>query len=113
MNKIQNYLFIFKLVIYSQDQDQRSELEAESQVRSTSDNVLHAVSIPAYEMHRWKEDSCSPNLDGDSVQGANKILTARPQPCVASVFLCKVGPWPFRGNCSGIRLTTRENHRKL
>ena len=39
-----------------------------------------------------------------------KNLTARPQPCVASVFLCKVGPWPFRGNCSGIRLTTRENH---
>ena len=40
-----------------QDQDQRSEPEAESQVQSTSDDVLHAVSIPAYETHRWKEDS--------------------------------------------------------
>ena len=56
-----------------QDQDQRSEPEAESQVRSTSEDVLHAVSIPAYETHRWKEDSFSPNLDGDSAQGANKI----------------------------------------
>ena len=56
-----------------QDQDQRSEPEAESQVQSTSDDVLHAVSIPAYETHRWKEDSCSPNLDGDIAQGANKI----------------------------------------
>ena len=36
----------------SQDQDQRSEQEAESQVRSTSDDVLHAVSIPAYDTHR-------------------------------------------------------------
>ena len=56
-----------------QNQDQRSEPEAESQVRSTSDDVLHAVSIPAYESHRWKEDSCSPNLGGDLAQGANKI----------------------------------------
>ena len=61
------------LVGHSQDQDQRSELEAESQVQSTSDDVLHAVSIPAYEMHRWKEDSCSHNLDGDLAQGTNKI----------------------------------------
>ena len=57
----------------TQDQDQRSEPEAESQVQSTSDDVLHAVSITAYETHRWKEDSCSPNLDGDWAQGANKI----------------------------------------
>ena len=56
-----------------QDQDQRSKPEAESQVQSMSDDVLHAISIPAYKMHRWKEDSCSPNLDGDLVQGANKI----------------------------------------
>ena len=55
-----------------QDQDQRSEPEAESQVRSTSDDVLHALSIPAYETYRWKEDSCSPNLDGDLAQGAVK-----------------------------------------
>ena len=55
------------------DQDQRSEPEAESQVQSTCDDVLHAVSIPAYETHRWKEDSCSPNLDGDLAQGANRI----------------------------------------
>ena len=47
-----------------QDQYQTSEPEAESQVRSTNDDVLHALSIPAYEMHRWKEDSCSPNLNG-------------------------------------------------
>ena len=59
--------------ILSQDQDQRSEPEAESKVQSTSDDVLHAVSIPAYETHRWKEDCCSPNLDGDLAQGANKI----------------------------------------
>ena len=59
--------------LLDQDQDQRSELEAESQVQSTSDNVLHAVSIPAYETHRWKEDSCSPNLDGNLAQGTNKI----------------------------------------
>ena len=58
---------------FIQDQDQRSELEAESQVQSTSDDVLHADYIPAYETHRWKEDSCSPNLDGDLAQGANKI----------------------------------------
>ena len=57
----------------SQDQDQRSEPEAESQVQSMSDDVLRAVSIPAYETHRWKEDSCSPNLDGDLMQGTNKI----------------------------------------
>ena len=56
-----------------QDQNQRSEPEADSQVRSTSDDVLHAVYIPAYETHRWKEDSCSPNLDGNLAQGANKI----------------------------------------
>ena len=56
-----------------QYQDQRSEPEAEFQVQSTSDDVLHAVSIPAYEMHHWKEDSCSPNLDRDLAQGANKI----------------------------------------
>ena len=53
-------------------QDQRSEPEAESQVQSTNDDVLHAVSIPAYETHRWKEDS-SPNRDGDVAQGANKM----------------------------------------
>ena len=53
--------------------DQRSEPEAESQVRSTSDDILHAVSIPAYKTHHWKEDSCSPNLDGDLAQGTNKI----------------------------------------
>ena len=57
----------------SQDQDQISEPEAESQVQIKSDYVLHAVSIPAYETHRWKEDSCSPNLDGELAQGANKI----------------------------------------
>ena len=57
----------------SKEQDQRSEPEAESQVRSTSDNVLQTVSIPAYEAHRWKEDSFSPNLDGDLAQGANRI----------------------------------------
>ena len=56
-----------------QDQDQRSEPEAESQVQSTSDDVLHAVSIPAYETHRWKEDSCSHDLDGDLAQGADEI----------------------------------------
>ena len=55
------------------DQDQRSEPEAESQVQSMSDDVLHAFSTPAYKMHRWKEDSCSPNLDGDLAQGTNKI----------------------------------------
>ena len=27
---------------------------------NTRDEVLHTVSIPAYETHRWKEDSCSP-----------------------------------------------------
>ena len=56
-----------------QDQDQRSEPEAESQVQSTSDDVLHAVSIPEYETHRWKEDSCSPNLDGDLAECADII----------------------------------------
>ena len=56
-----------------QDQHQRSEPETESQVQFTSDEVLHAVSIPAYKMHRWKEDSCSPNLNGDLAQSANKI----------------------------------------
>ena len=55
------------------NQDQRSEPEANSQVRSTFDDVLNDVSIPAYETHRWKEDSCSPNLDGDLAQGANRI----------------------------------------
>ena len=54
-------------------QNQRSEPEAESLVRSTSDNGLHAVSIPDYETHRSKEDSCSPNLDGDLAQCADKI----------------------------------------
>ena len=48
-------------------QDRRSEPEAESH------DILHAVSIPAYDVHRWKEDSCSPNLDGDLAQGANRI----------------------------------------
>ena len=57
----------------NRNQDQRREPEAESQVQSTSDDVLHAVSIPAYETHRWKEDSCSPNLDGDLAQGTDKI----------------------------------------
>ena len=57
----------------AQDKDQRSKLEAESQVQSTSNDDLHAVSIPAYEMHHWKEDSCSPNLDGDLAQGTIKI----------------------------------------
>ena len=56
-----------------EDEDQRREPEAESQVRSTSDDVLNAVSIPAYETHRWKEDICSPNLDGNLAQGENKI----------------------------------------
>ena len=42
-------------------------------MRSTRDDVLHAVSIPAYDTHRWKEDICSPNLDGDLAQGANRI----------------------------------------
>ena len=79
----------------SKSQDQRSEPEAESQAQSTSDDVLHAVSIPAYETHRWKEDSCSPNLDGDLAQGTKKNLTARPQPCVASVFLAKSVRCPF------------------
>ena len=59
--------------ITSGSKDQRSEPEAESQVQSTSDDVLHAVSIPAYETHSWKEDSCSPNLDGDLAQCAEKI----------------------------------------
>ena len=57
----------------TQDQDQRSEPEAESRVQSTNDDVLHAVSIPAYETHLWKEDSYSPNLDGDLAQGASQI----------------------------------------
>ena len=48
------------------------ESEAESQVQSTSDDVLHAVSIPAYETDRWKEDTCSP-IDGDLAQCADKI----------------------------------------
>ena len=65
--------FLQRSSVSQQDQDQSSEPEAESQVQSTSDNVLHAVSIPAYETHCWKEDSCSPNLDGDLAQGANKI----------------------------------------
>ena len=56
-----------------QDQYQRNEQEAEFQVQITSDDVLRAVSIPAYETRRWKEDSCSPKLDGDLAQGANKI----------------------------------------
>ena len=62
-----------KLTTKFENQVQRSEPEAESQVRSTSDDVLHAVSIPAYETHRWKEDSCSPTLDGDLAQCADKI----------------------------------------
>ena len=77
-------------------------------MQSTRDGVLHVVSISAYETHRWKEDSCSPDPDGDLAQGANKNLNARPQPCVTCVFLCKVGPWPFRGNSFGIRLTITE-----
>ena len=70
------YFIVLKLeVIFSpwRDEDQRNEPAAESQVQSTSDDVLHAVSIPAYETHRWKEDSFSPNLDGDLAQGTNKI----------------------------------------
>ena len=55
------------------NQDQRSEAKAESKVRSKSDDVLHAVSIPAYETNPWKEDSCSPNLDENLAQGAIKI----------------------------------------
>ena len=42
-------------------------------MRSTRDNVHHAVCIPAYETHHWKKDSCSPNLDGDLAQGAKRI----------------------------------------
>ena len=56
-----------------EDQDQRSEPEAESQVQSTSDDFLHAVSIPAYETHRWKEYSCSPNLDEDLAQAQTEF----------------------------------------
>ena len=55
-----------------QDQD-KSEPKAESEVQNTSDDVLHGVSIPPYEMHCWKEDSCSPNLDGDLAQYENII----------------------------------------
>ena len=47
-------------------------------------DVLHAVSIPVYKMHCWKEDSCSPNLDRDFAQ-----------PCVASVLFCKISPCPM------------------
>ena len=93
-------------MVPTEAQDQRSEPEAESKVQSTSDNVLHAVSIPAYETHRWKEDSCSPNLDGDLAQGENKIY---PLGRSLALPVCKFGPWPFRGNCSGICLTTTEN----
>ena len=64
-------------------------------MRSTSDDDLHDVIIPAYETHRWKEDRCFPNLDGDLAQGAKQNLTARPQPCVASVFFAKSVRGPF------------------
>ena len=43
------------ITTFTQDQDQRSEPEVESRVQSTSDDVLHAVSIPAYKTHRWKK----------------------------------------------------------
>ena len=38
------------------------------------DDVLHAVSIPAYETHRWKEDSCFPNLDGGGWTHPSRLL---------------------------------------
>ena len=48
-----------------QNQDQRSEPEVESHLRSKRDDVVQADSTPAYEMHCCKEDSCSPSLDVD------------------------------------------------
>ena len=42
-------------------------------MRSTHDDVPHAVFIAAYEAHRWKGNSCSPNLDGDFVQKFNRL----------------------------------------
>ena len=40
---------------------------------STHDDVLHAVSIPGYETHRWKEERCLPKLDGDFKQRAKNV----------------------------------------
>ena len=62
---------LFDMII--QDKDQWSEQGAESQVRNTHDDILHAVSIPAYETHRWKEGSCSRNQDEDLAQDANRF----------------------------------------
>ena len=81
---------------FCQDQDQRSEPEAKSQVRSKSDDVLHAVSIPAYETHRWKEDSSSPNLDGDLAQGANKIYPLGRGLALPVFSFAKSARGPFR-----------------
>ena len=72
-------------------QDQISEPEAESEVKSMCDDILHTVSIPAYETHCWKEDS-SPNLDGRAKQN----LTAWPQPHVANVLFAESVRGPFR-----------------
>ena len=76
-------------------------------MQSMCDDVLHAVSIPMYETHRWKEDSCSPNVDRDLVQN----LTARPQPYIP-MFFCSRFVALLGGKCSGICFTARENHGK-
>ena len=74
------YLFVSKPSIQNrnsnstiQDQDQRSKVEVESHVQSMCDDVLRAVSIPVCEMHHWKEDSCSPNLDGILCKGQREF----------------------------------------
>ena len=47
----------------------------------------------------------------DSVPPSVVVFSwARPQPYVANVPFCIVGPWPLQGNSSGILLTTGENH---
>ena len=78
------------------DQDQRSKPEVESQVQSSSDDILYAVSILAYEMHRWKEDSCSPNLDGDLAQGAKKIYPLSRSLALPVFFFAKLVHGHFR-----------------
>ena len=61
-------------------------------MRSTRDDVLHAVSIPAYETQCWKEDSKLFSLPrGGFCAGFKQNLTARHQSCVASVLFAKSG----------------------
>ena len=71
------------------------------------DDILHAVSIPAYETHRWKEDSCSPNLDRVQTEFNCSAAALR---CHCSFAKSVLGP--FRVTVLAFALQPGKNHGK-